>query len=567
MKIQKYTGIALISKVKTLNESHHPQLPDLWEEIGESSLYVSEKDLIKYSNSHIRILLDGVIYRFRGQDFSEDFYEVLAESFSENIENTLQDLDGEFTIIIENRSDKSICLASGETGNCALFYHPGKNWLLFGNSLSGLKEFIPEGISINNERIYQILSGQNLGSNNTIYSEIQKLLPGNYLTISGEEIKICEYSNIFKTEREIQIVEREVYERFYEIFKAAILKRVRTRRIGIALSSGKDSVSVASMLASITGAEMDLFSYTSKPVYFPEGYKDDYSYDETILLKSLFERYPEIHSREVAGIQEGSLVRSFEQSLEMFGEPVYGASNQYWILDMHRMLRDDQCAQLFSGQGGNFTISWPPPELAFRKKGVKSKIKYLIRLRQRPFTKLPYLSLKFLSSIDKVDFIDYYSLYDLDRLQPIFLRNSIGYTGFLQKQISLTTGIYVTDPTVDKELVKFCLSIPYNVYHDKQNSRKLVNNGLRELIPESILQNRIRGIQASDIQFRIEREREQMFEKLVFFSKNKIVKFVFEIDRLIREWEKFDFFKMNRRDINHILRIFSVAMFLSKLED
>lgn len=567
MKNLIYKGLAFKNREEV--DTEITLSPDLIRQnsVVDGLLYVSEKELIKYRDSRFIILLDGVIYKFREEVFNEDHYENLAVSFMDNVEDTLSLLDGEFTLFLADRLENIFYIAVSESGNAALYYHENDRELLFSNYLDGFPGEIQDSNSLNYERIYQILSGRDLGSENTIYKGIRKLLPGNYLTFSKEEVKIREYSTIFEIKRASQVKAREVYEKFYEIFKSSVQKRIRSERAGIALSSGKDSVSVAAMLASISGKELDLFSYTSKPAYFQDGYKDYYSYDETILLRYLFKRYSQIHSREIRVTQQGYLIGSLEQSLEIHGEPVYGASNQYWILEMHRMLLQDQCKQLFTGQGGNFTISWPPPELAFRKRGFKSIIKRLINSRKGQFHKLPYLSNEFLSGIHYANPDGQSENKNIHDLQPIFLKNSIGYTGFLQKQVSLSTGIFVTDPTVDKELIKFCLSLPYEVYHDKQNSRKLVSIGLRNIIPEAILQNRIRGIQSSDIQFRIEMEREQLFEKLVFFSKNKIVKFVFEIDRLIREWEKFDFFKMNRRDINHILRIFSVAMFLSKIED
>ena len=103
--------------------------------------------------------------------------------------------------------------------------------------------------------------------------------------------------------------------------------------------------------------------------------------------------------------------------------------------------------------------------------------------------------------------------------------------------------------------------------HSLSYSRKLVTVALREIIPEDILKNSVRGIQSSDIRHRLEAERSAMVEKLVFCSTNKIVKFVFEIERLIEEWIRLNFFEMSRREINHLLRLFLVAMFLSNFDD
>ena len=276
--------------------------------------------------------------------------------------------------------------------------------------------------------------------------------------------------------------------------------------------------------------------------------------------------YPGIIPREVE-VEKGSILHSLEQSLEVFGEPVYGASNQFWILEMHKRIIRDDCNMLLTGQGGNFSISWPPPELSDTKKGIKETAIRLLRTGASPDLQLPYVSNEFLSIITKNQFSIPYKKRSVHPLQPFFLRNSISYAGSLQKQVSLYRGFHVTDPTVDKEVVEFCLSLPYRAYHERAESRKLVNHGMRGFIPDDILSNQTRSVQSSDIQYRVEEERESLLEKLLFFNKNKLVKFVFETEKLIKDWTSFDFTQMKRKEINHLLRIILISMFLSKLEE
>ena len=88
--------------------------------------------------------------------------------------------------------------------------------------------------------------------------------------------------------------------------------------------------------------------------------------------------------------------------------------------------------------------------------------------------------------------------------------------------------------------------------------------GMKGMIPDEILKNKKRGIQASDIRYRLEEEREEIVEKLVFCSNNKLVKFVLEIEGLIHNLKVADFLKMSRRDVNHLMRVIGVALFLSK---
>ena len=144
------------------------------------------------------------------------------------------------------------------------------------------------------------------------------------------------------------------------------------------------------------------------------------------------------------------------------------------------------------------------------------------------------------------------------------IKNSISYTAYLQKQVSLYSGFHVTDPTVDRNIVEYCLSLPYGAYHDQKKSRKLVRNGLVDLLPKEILNNKIRSIQASDIHIRMQLEIEGFIDKLEFLNKNKLVTFVLETDGLARDLKSMDFTKMRRKELNHLLRIFLIGIFLEK---
>ena len=148
-----------------------------------------------------------------------------------------------------------------------------------------------------------------------------------------------------------------------------------------------------------------------------------------------------------------------------------------------------------------------------------------------------------------------------------FLKNNISYSGYLQKQVSLYRGINITDPTVDKSLVEFCLSLPFKYYHDNSGSRKLITKGMNDLLPKEIVDNTTRGIQASDIQYRFHSERDLMLEKLKFLNRKKMVTFVLDMDKLITDWKYFDFRKMKKKELNHLSRILLIGLFLSKFED
>ena len=164
----------------------------------------------------------------------------------------------------------------------------------------------------------------------------------------------------------------------------------------------------------------------------------------------------------------------------------------------------------------------------------------------------------------KEHFLDSDRTSDIHQLQPLLIKNSLSYSGYLQKQVSLFHGLQITDPTMDRNLIEYCLKMPFEVYHDEMNSRKLVSQGLREFLPKEIIENSVRSIQASDIQYRLHEERGNFVEKLEFLNNNKLVTFVLETEKLLKDWDSMDFSKIRRKEINHLLRLIQVGMFLSK---
>ena len=99
------------------------------------------------------------------------------------------------------------------------------------------------------------------------------------------------------------------------------------------------------------------------------------------------------------------MLESLEKAIEIYGEPVYGASNQFWVQKMHRMMLEDECGVMFTGQGGNYTISWPPPELGTEDLNFIHTFTRRAPSGQHRRMLLPYVSRDFLRNINRDHFI------------------------------------------------------------------------------------------------------------------------------------------------------------------
>jgi len=430
---------------------------------SRDKFYVSKSQLVKFESTDYLLLIDGIIYEFDHKPFSEDKYSLLIDNLSKDMNTTLQKINGEFVLFFVERNSSTIVIATSESGNLAFFYQKLEGTLLFSNSLNEMlisKVGIPD---VHFQRVFDVLTGNNLGSEFTCFSNVLRLLPGQYMAIAKGEIKILEYSDLFTPLATVKPLD-DPYLIFQRVFQHAVEMRLVFDRIGSALSSGLDSTAVTAMaLLRLNRERQKIIGYTYKPVFLPDGLQPAIRYDETILLASFRNQYPELEHREVR-IEDGSILGSLEKAIDIFGEPVYGASNQFWIQEMHRLMHEDGCGVMLTGQGGNYTISWPPPELVSGESRNENAIMHFLHKIRHPRSSLPYVSRDFLETINRDHFINKRLLKDLHNLQPILLRNSISYTGYLQKQVSLYHGLHVTDPTVDKHVIESCETIIPSVF-------------------------------------------------------------------------------------------------------
>lgn len=559
-----YRGKIELNRKKSPNQGLIRSYRKEAEDFRSENFWVSNKNLKKYESERYIILVDGIIYEYNNESFSENHYTKLLESFAKDEESTLQKINGEFTLILLDRVYHTTWFAVSESGIAAFFYMKEGQNFHFSNSTASLIHARCISKEVNFQRVYDILTGNNLGSSETCFEGIERLNPGCYVKIADESVNVSEYSKIFLSKR-VRKDLPNIYDSFRSVFRHAVSIRLFADRVGIALSSGKDSTAVAAFADPVcSGRGQELFGYCYKPTYLPEDLLSDNRYNETILLQQFYNDYPRIISREVE-VPLGSIISSLRNASLIYGEPVFGASNQFWIQKMQQMLIEDQCEIMMTGQGGNFTISWPPSEL------IKSRKRTIKKLYQNVKSKnwhdvqsiMPYFSSDFINAIQREKSANILVNTPINSLQSNFIKRSISYSGYLQKQASLFYGIHITDPTLDKEVIRFCLSTPFNVYHNKSGSRNLVNQGLKKHLPKSVRENQIRSMQGADIRFRLHQEKESIIKSLIFLNKNKLVTFVFNIEDLQNDLKNTDFRHLKIRECHHLLRVIQMGQFLA----
>lgn len=76
--------------------------------------------------------------------------------------------------------------------------------------------------------------------------------------------------------------------------------------------------------------------------------------------------------------------------------------------------------------------------------------------------------------------------------------------GFLWQESGAGFGLDVRDPTCDRRVMEFCLSIPDDQYVRDGKDRWLIRRAMKDLMPVSVLNETRRGLQAADIGRRVQ---------------------------------------------------------------
>jgi asparagine synthase (glutamine-hydrolysing) len=175
-------------------------------------------------------------------------------------------LRGDFSFAIWDAGHKHLFCARDHFGIKPFYYAQLGELFLFSNTLNCVR--LHPGVTgeLNDAAIGDfLLFGLNYDQATTSFRDIQRLPPAHCLTFSAEGLRIKRYWTP-PTDGRIRYSKSEEYvENFQLLLQAAVADRLRLERVGLLLSGGLDSSSVAAVAKEITGkgdAATDIRGYT-----------------------------------------------------------------------------------------------------------------------------------------------------------------------------------------------------------------------------------------------------------------------------------------------------------------
>ena len=472
-------------------------------------------------------------------------YKVWGESFGEHV-------IGMFAFAVYDSNKNEFHLYTDHTSSRCIHYHIRDNKVYFGTLTDCIIDALPD-INICDKFMVasQVLNLAFifLFEGLTPFEDVFILPYGTGVRIKRDGDRLVKenirYWNPVKKIKQQKVFDDEKYrKRFIETHFACVRDAIRTEgNIGVLLSSGLDSTSVASAAATVLKEQnKELNSYTSIPLKaFREANGNKRQYyidDESKGVLRFCKEYPNIKPSFLAceGKSPWTYLEMWNEYMEMPGKSYV---NHTWMQDAFATAGADGCRVVLNGAHGNFTVSHGSMGEAICESIKRFRFRTAInqftkfvkkeKIGKRRYIKYLFKCLFPTNNYDEV--FDNVALkkelinkYDSKHVWENMLRN-IGsaaqtrrqrehtivfssyfqLTGVYDTKDGLYNGIIIRDPTQDKRMLELCLELPFECYAWDAIDRRLVREYLKDYIPDEIrLINRQRGRQSGDVVMRMD---------------------------------------------------------------
>lgn len=209
----------------------------------DSSIWVSFNGEI-YNFSELREELNKIGHKFYTKSDTETIvhlYETYGEEF-------LSRLHGMFALALWDSNKKLLILARDRLGKKPLYYAQINKNLIFASEIKAILEYPEFRPKLNLIALYHYLSFQYVPRDLTIFRNIKKLLPGQFLIWRNGKIKLKKYWNIKFSPKiqDLNFYTKKIVKLLEESVKRRLISEVP---IGAYLSGGIDSSTVVVLMA------------------------------------------------------------------------------------------------------------------------------------------------------------------------------------------------------------------------------------------------------------------------------------------------------------------------------
>ena len=475
-------------------------------------------------------------------------------------------LVGDFTFAVWDHAGQALLLACSPFSGRPLFYHSSGGRLAFATMPKAL--FALPGVprALDEAYLARYLARQPTPPGDTFYREIRQLPPGHCLLVRDGRPELQSFWEPDLT-RDLRLPRDEDYlEAFQELFARVVKDHLRSSSpVGIMLSGGLDSSSVAAVAAPLLRAEgKRLSAFTEVPhVGFESRLPIGRYADETEFVKALAGRFETIDLTLVR-TAEGCLLQGADRCFRHTETPFRNACNRLWYEAILAEAGSRGVRVLLTGGQGNLSISWPGmdplPGLmrqgrlgaalqeaaglrAFLGRGVLPLLPPPLQAAvgwarspsvgcRPPARALRQEAAERHGLLGKTRQTPPRTLLKSRQLRRDLMQKTTGMSSLLGAGYQAEYGVEVRDPTCDVRLVEFCLSLPEDQFRRDGVPRRLLRRAMEDRLPPEILGNPNRGLQAADWAERTASCRESLAGSLSEIADCPMARDLLDLDRV-----------------------------------
>jgi asparagine synthase (glutamine-hydrolysing) len=457
-------------------------------------------------------------------------------------------LVGMYAFALVDAREEKVLLARSPMGERSLFFHQTPACFAFASAPKGIFAVpsVPRHVDLQSAADFLALVPHEQG--HSFFAGISQLEPGHVLVLRKTKMEKRAGGSL-KLKAPLRLrSDRDYVDAFNEVFQRVIADNLRSiTPVALSMSGGLDSTSIAAVAAEILATRgQRLQAFTEVP---PSGFKGTvpkgrYA-DETPFVRSMTRMYANL---DVQYVQSNE--RLYLNDLDGFfvaGEaPLRNPSNWPWMEVIFRQAAERNARVVMTGVPGNLTISWAGENLfqnlirkgewkhAFTEaqalaRGYTAQSAWRIFAGRGILPLIPNLAWQMVQRIrsGRGGIVSRPPWHDFSPLRADFalsqrveerarsrghdfrfrssasdrLRFIVGQADAranARRAKEVIFGVQQSDPAADMRIVEFCLRIPEDQFLRNGEARWLLRRAMSNRLPAEILNNRLRGLQASN---------------------------------------------------------------------
>ncbi len=238
--------------------------------------------------------------------------EVILELYRSRGIDFVNELNGQFSIALWDKSIKTLHLIRDRIGICPLFYTVERGQFIFGSEIKALIPALAAKPSISHRSLDQVLTFWAPISPNTIFDGINEVSPGQIVSVCDNSISTRRYWEWpVPLEGYSALCESDLVDELHSLLIDATQIRLRSDvPVGAYLSGGLDSSAIVSLILNHTDSSLRTFSLTF----------DDQAYDESAYQATLVDHAKVNHSQ--ITVDRGSIGEDLQKTIWHTETPV-----------------------------------------------------------------------------------------------------------------------------------------------------------------------------------------------------------------------------------------------------